>query len=425
MPVVGERGDGQAGGLADTARVLIISNGHGEDLNGSLIAAALQTLEPGLSLAALPIVGSGSAYQSRGIPLLHRGRPLPSGGMVYQGFNLWRDLAAGLLQQTLAQLAAAWRRGRHSQLVLSVGDHVPLAFALLTGRPTVVFLVSTSSHYEGRLRLSPFTRWFCRLRRTRAVLTRDAASARELQAGGLAKARFLGYPIMDVLEAGAPLPPPASPAGRPVSVPAPGGAASTLALLPGSRLPEAIDNLVLMLRLCEQLVEREPGRCWRFLAAVVPGTAGAQLARAVEPFGWRLEQRLLVGADGRSVVELRSDAFAPILHASQLVLGMAGTAVEQAVGLARPVVQLVGRGPQFSYAFAEAQSRLLGPTVWTVGSRPAGPAELAAAAALVLELLADPGLPGRCRQAALERVGPAGGSLRIAAALAAELPLDA
>jgi hypothetical protein len=62
--------------------------------------------------------------------------------------------------------------------------------------------------------------------------------------------------------------------------------------------------------------------------------------------------------------------------------------------------------------------------VWTVGSRPAGPAELAAAAALVLELLADPALPGRCRQAALERVGPAGGSLRIAAALCAELPPD-
>jgi uncharacterized protein (TIGR03492 family) len=402
----------QAGGLADTARVLIISNGHGEDLNGSLIAAALRTLEPRTTVAALPIVGSGSPYQSRGIPLLHRGRPLPSGGMVYQGFNLWRDLAAGLVQQTLAQLVTAWRRGRHCQLVLSVGDHVPLAFALLTGRPTVVFLVSTSSHYEGRLRLSPFTRWFCGLRRTRAVLTRDAASARELQAGGLAKARFLGYPIMDVLQPGDPLPPPLAPA------------ATILALLPGSRLPEAIDNLVLMLRLCEQLLQCDPGRCWRFLAAVVPGTGGEALARAVEPIGWRLEQGLLVSGDGRCQVELRSDAFAAILHASQLVLGMAGTAVEQAVGLARPVVQLVGRGPQFSYAFAEAQSRLLGPTVWTVGSRPAGPAELAAAAALVLELLADPALPGRCRQAALERVGPAGGSLRIAAALGAELPPD-
>lgn len=408
----------QADGLADPVRVLIISNGHGEDLNGSLIAAALRRRLPGLAVAALPIVGSGSAYQSRGIPLLHRGRALPSGGMVYQGFNLWRDLAAGLLQQTLAQLLVAWRRGRRCQLVLSVGDHVPLVFALLTGRPTLVFLVSTSSHYEGALRLSPFTRWFCRLRRTRAVITRDAASARELQALGLAKARFLGYPIMDVLAGEARLPPPPM-AARTDAPP------TVLALLPGSRLPEAIDNLVLMLRLCELLPQRDPGRAWRFLAAVVPGTLGPSLARAVEPWGWRLERDLLFSGDGGSVVELRSDAFAPILQASQLVLGMAGTAVEQAVGLARPVVQLVGRGPQFSYAFAEAQGRLLGPTVQTVGRGPAGAAELAAAAELVLQLLADPDLPERCRQAARERVGPAGGSQRIADAVLAELAATA
>lgn len=429
MPVVGEKRGRQAAERATPGGVLILSNGHGEDLNGSLIAAALRNLAPDLSLAALPIVGRGSAYQSRAIPLLHQGRALPSGGMVYQGFNLWRDLAAGWLQQTIAQLRAAWRQGRRYELVLCVGDHVPLAFALLTGRPTLVFLVSTSSHYEGRLRLSPFTLWYCRRRSTRAVFTRDLASALELQSRGLAKARFLGYPIMDALAETAPL----SATLKPTAVaPATDGcaaaaaaaaaqAAAVLALLPGSRLPEAIDNLVLMLRLCELLQGRQPQRSWRFLAAVVPGTVGADLARAVQPWGWRLEEGLLIAADGRCVVELRSDAFAAILLASQLVLGMAGTAVEQAVGLARPVVQLVGRGPQFSYAFAEAQERLLGPTVRTVGRRPAAAEELAAAAELVLELLSDPAVPERCRQAAQERVGPAGGSRRIAAALLAEL----
>ncbi len=425
MAVVGEKRGRQRAGRTTPGGVLILSNGHGEDLNGSLIAAALRSLAPELVLAALPIVGRGSAYQSRGIPLLHQGRALPSGGMVYQGLNLWRDLAAGWLQQTIAQLLAAWRQGRHYELVLCVGDHVPLAFALLTGRPTLVFLVSTSSHYEGRLRLSPFTRWYCRRRRTRAVFTRDLASALELQNRGLAKARFLGYPIMDALAETAPLPATLTAA---VVAPATGGsaaaaaeAAAVLALLPGSRLPEAIDNLVLMLRLCELLQGRQPQRSWRFLAAVVPGTVGADLEQAVQPWGWRLEDGLLIAADGRCVVELHSDAFAAILLASQLVLGMAGTAVEQAVGLARPVVQLVGRGPQFSYAFAEAQQRLLGPTVRTVGRRPAAAQELAAAAELVLELLSDPAVPERCRQAAQERVGPAGGSRRIAAALLAEL----
>ena len=93
---------------------------------------------------------------------------------------------------------------------------------------------------------------------------------------------------------------------------------------------------------------------------------------------------------------------------------MAGTAVEQAVGYGLPVVQLVGRGPQFSYAFAESQMRLLGPTVHTVGRRPAESSELEEAAGLILRLLADPALPERCARAAVERVGPAGGSRRIA-----------
>ena len=39
---------------------------------------------------------------------------------------------------------------------------------------------------------------------------------------------------------------------------------------------------------------------------------------------------------------------------------MAGTATEQAIGLAKPVIQIEGKGPQFTKPFAEAQRRLLG-----------------------------------------------------------------
>ncbi len=360
--------------------LLIISNGHGEDLNGSLISDAFVAQAPEATLAALPIVGGGGAYRRRGIPLLVQGRDLPSGGMVYQGWNLWKDLVSGWIPQTLAQIGAARRLGRHFRLVLSVGDHVPLLFAWLSGRPTVVFLVSTSSYYEGRLRLSRLTRWLCSRAAVRLVLTRDAFTARDLQAQGLSKARFAGYPIMDVLGAAADLPGP--------------DAAVPIALLPGSRFPEAQANLGLMLQLCQQLVQQDPERAWRFEAAVVPGTDDAALQRQLAELGWHSPaQGLLASGDGRVQVHLISDAFAQVLRRSRLVVGMAGTAVEQAVGLGKPVVQLVGRGPQFSYAFAEAQMRLLGEAVFTVGVEPAGPREMRAAAALILQLLADPDLP--------------------------------
>ena len=39
---------------------------------------------------------------------------------------------------------------------------------------------------------------------------------------------------------------------------------------------------------------------------------------------------------------------------------MAGTATEQFVGLGKPAIAIPGNGPQFTPAFAEAQSRLLG-----------------------------------------------------------------
>ena len=386
--------------------LLFISNGHGEDLNGSLICAALQTLAPQCGLAALPIVGGGGAYRRRGLPLLVQGRDLPSGGMVYQGWNLWKDLASGWIPQTLAQVRAARRRGSRFGLVLSVGDHVPLLFAWLTGRPTVVFLVSTSSYYEGRLRLSPLTRWLCNRPAVRQVLTRDAFTARDLQAQCLAKARFLGYPIMDALEG------PGGRDGQP-------GEAIPIALLPGSRLPEAQANLALMLQVCEHLAQIAPARPWLFEAAVVPGTNGPLLEQQLAGLGWSVGDDALCKRDLR--VSLRSDAFAAILRRSRLVLGMAGTAVEQAVGLGKPVVQLVGRGPQFSYAFAEAQMRLLGEAVFTVGQQPAGTREIQAAARLIVQLLADPDLPQLCHQCGLERVGAPGGSAAIAQALLDEL----
>ncbi|WP_216910368.1 lipid-A-disaccharide synthase-related protein [Synechococcus sp. CCY 0621] len=382
---------------------MLISNGHGEDLNGGLIADGLRQCAPGVELAALPIVGAGSAYARRALPLLFQGRTLPSGGMVYQGLNIWKDLAAGWLQQSVAQLWTAWRQGRHYDLVVSIGDHVPLIFALLTGRPTVVFLVSTSSFYEGRLRLSALTRWCCRRRRVRVVLTRDAFSARDLQAQGLAKALFRGYPIMD-------MPPP-----DPGQVARQEGT-RTLALVPGSRFPEALHNLVLMLRLCSQLGGLAGDGRWRFLVAVVESPHWRELEPLAASVGWQVDLAggALRSASARLEVRLLPGGLASILAASDLVVGMAGTAVEQAVGFGLPVVQLVGRGPQFSYAFAESQMRLLGPTVHTVGRRPAERGELQEAADLILRLLADADLPARCAEAALERVGPPGGSRRIA-----------
>ena len=81
----------------------------------------------------------------------------------------------------------------------------------------------------------------------------------------------------------------------------------------------------------------------------------------------------------------------------------------------------MGRGPQFADGFAEAQRRLLGPTVFCVGGEAGAPETLKRTAALTLELLErshrDQQLRRLCQDEALNRLGKAGGGSRMAASI--------
>jgi uncharacterized protein (TIGR03492 family) len=117
-----------------------------------------------------------------------------------------------------------------------------------------------------------------------------------------------------------------------------------------------------------------------------------------------------------------------VLQSSDLLLAMAGTAAEQAVGLGKPVLQLAGAGPQFTEGFAEAQRRLLGPAV-SCAPGPVGASTTLKAtaqmAAAQLDHLADPEAGPRWREemgkVALERLGEPGGTVRMVEALMAKL----
>jgi uncharacterized protein (TIGR03492 family) len=84
-----------------------------------------------------------------------------------------------------------------------------------------------------------------------------------------------------------------------------------------------------------------------------------------------------------------AEAFADILQQSSLVIGMTGIAVEQAVGLGKPVFAVPGDGPAFTYRFAEAQNRLLGDSVQVIGTQPANSHIIKKAALAVDRTLPD------------------------------------
>jgi uncharacterized protein (TIGR03492 family) len=399
-----------------TKRILFLSNGHGEDLNACEILKQLKSRYPRAEVAALPIVGAGNAYRSLGVPIIAPTRHLPSGGFVYMDkAKLLADVRAGLLNLVWQQLQAIRTYSHNCDLVFATGDVVVLLAAGITGRPYASFLVSSSAYYEGKLTLPLLASLLLRSPRCRQIFTRDRFTAELMQARGFNKTVFAGYPIMDVL----------TPTGKDLNlVPT----APTIALLPGSRLPEASHNLAILLDLAIEMQREFTTEPVQFRAAVVPsmmkiGVNGkTPLEEVATQQGWHCwSNGKLYHTQSNIAIICNCDAFADILHKCDLAIGMAGTAIEQAVGLGKPAIQIPGGGPQFTYRFAEAQMRLLGKSVQTVGKQPASPQTLIEAARLAKQTLADQAYLQECRQNGIERVGAPGGSAQIADRLAALL----
>lgn len=390
--------------------VLFISNGHGEDLNACEVLKALRDKYPEIEAIALPIVGEGKAYQRAGVEIVTQTKTLPSGGFGYMSLRKQiADFQSGLISLTWQQIRAARTCGKTCDFVFATGDIVPVIFAYLTGLPYAMFLVSSSGFYENRYTPPWLLAMMMRSRRCRQILTRDAYSAELLKKRGYQNVSFAGYPIMDVLE----------PTGKDLqlipNVPA-------IALLTGSRLPEAAENLILQLRLVLAIAQEFAPNPIQFRAALVPSLMQL-LPKLSFPTGWQYTDGKLYHQKSNISVLCFSDAFPDILQHCDLAIGMAGTAVEQMVGLGKPVIQIAGNGPQFSYRFAEAQQRLLGLSVQTIGKEPATPQILQEAAQSVKRTLSDRDYLERCQQNGIERIGAKGGSERLAEAIAQQLEL--
>ncbi len=402
------------------ARVLLLSNGHGEDLSGALVGAAL--MARGVAVEALPLVGHGNAYRQRGIALLGPTREFRTGGLGFTSFHgQLSELLGGQVAHVLACLLRLMRRRGRYQLVVAVGDLVAVLGAWLGGGRCAVYLVAYSSHYEGKLRLPWPCGWLLRRRRVSQVWSRDALTASDLSQQLRRPVGFLGNPFLDAAaEPGV--------AGSPALTAAVAMTAAprqlSMALLPGSRMPEAGANLELMLRLLALLPQalRQPGAL-QLRAVLVKALDAATVRQLAASHGWsaRAHNRL---ERGGLVLELTWSGVGAALTRADLVLAMAGTATEQAVGLGKPVLQLVGQGPQFTGGFAEAQRRLLGAGVHCASGEPGTATTLEATARLAGALLAEladpaagPELRGRLVRTAEERIGAPGGTERLATAI--------
>lgn len=200
----------------------------------------------------------------------------------------------------------------------------------------------------------------------RGIFVRDQYTADYLKTNFNLGVTYLGNPMMDGLEA----------KGLDLAIPA---QEWVVVLLPGSRTPEVYDNWINLI-VGVQVILRKLGEPVTFLAAIAPDIDLETLTNLLLQKGWIQTADLKFSLNlGR--LYLITNGFGDCLQRSHFGLAMAGTATEQLVGLGKPVITIVGRGPQFTRQFALDQSRLLGQSVIMVEN----PSQVSNALGLLLD----------------------------------------
>jgi len=383
--------------VTTTLKVLCLSNGHGEDVIAVQIIEALRQQTSEVEITAIPIVGDGTPYQQANIPIISPVKKMPSGGFIYMDHQqLWRDLRGGLISLTIAQLKAAQRW--QGELILAVGDIVPLLFAWWSSTDYAFVGTAKSEYYlqdeGGWLPTTtfwerfwgsvyfPWERCLMKHRRCRGVFPRDTLTTQRLQQYQI-PAFDCGNPMMDGLTPEVPIAE-ESETQRSLRV----------LLLPGSRSPEAENNWELILEAVETIMMQETK--WRlcFFGAIAGNLNLDPFCEILSQQGWQRnatdtpatpvqDQQGLEFYKGTMQLLLTQTAYHRCLLAADIAIAMAGTATEQFIGLGKPVITFPGKGPQYNSAFAEAQTRLLGPSVILVKK----PSQVGDA---LRELFADP-----------------------------------
>ena len=396
--------------------LLVLSNGHGEDLIALRVLEEIHRFRPGLPLEVLSLVGGGgvfsNAIQAGWLQRVGPNASLPSGGFSNQSLRgLLDDLCAGLPLLSWNQWRLVKRLAREGRQMLAVGDLLPLALAFSSGAP-FGFIGTPKSDYTWRsgpgraisdryhrLKGSEWDPWewaLMRSRRCRLVAVRDRLTARGLRQHAI-DALAPGNPMMDGL--------------RRDPVPAALCRCRRVLLLCGSRMPEALDNFR---RLLGSLTSMHTAVPLAVLVAVGSQPPLSDLERVLMDQGYRRSlppseslEAAACWVSGRRMILIGPGCFARWAGWAEAGLATAGTATEQLVGLGIPAVSLPGPGPQFQRGFAVRQSRLLGGAV-----RPCRhPSELAER---LTQLLRDEALRTRLGCIGRRRMGPAGGSAHLA-----------
>jgi len=334
-------------------RILVLSNGHGEDVSGCILARRLISI--GNRVEALPIVGLGEAYRKEKINIIGKTRKFNTGGLGYNSLKgRIYDLFNGQIYYFFKKIWIVFLIRKKYDYFLVVGDIVPIFFAWLSRKKYFTYLVAYSSHYEGKLNLPWPCKYFLKSPNSIRIYTRDLLTSIDLSNQLKKEVLFLGNPFIDKLLK---------------NNIKDSNNSFHIALLPGSRINELINNFELMLDIIQELANYKFFKKTKFNFALSSDLKMENVQNLLEMRNWQFEKILssnfkLLYSYKFIKVFFKWNSFEEILTESDFAISMSGTAAEQVVGMSKPVLQVEGKGPQFTKGFAEAQRRLLGQHVY-------------------------------------------------------------
>ncbi|MBR0151138.1 MAG: tetraacyldisaccharide 4'-kinase [Synergistaceae bacterium] len=346
-------------------RIIVASNGYGEDAIGSVLVRKLRREYPHAEISAFPLVGRGEAYSREGFPVKSAPSVTPSGGVVkYSLKDLWGDMRAGLMRHVRQQLKD-WRNISHSVLTpICTGDVYLLLHTLYgSGRRPLFMATAKTVYISGHWRTERiFIRSF-----TLRTWTRDEPTANQIGD----RAVYSGSPIMD-LSGNAEI-----------------SRGNVILLLPGSRRNAANDVKTLL-----GAVEIMHAHGWNEYRMVLAPTLefGAFFDSCMAE-GWTHDGASLT--KNGITIELSYKEVTESAGGVKILLGMGGTANQLCAGLGIPVIAPDNKGKR-------VQKKLLGDSeILTSGTS-------RAIAECALRVLNDPALYDFMSRAGRERMGFAG-----------------
>ena len=337
--------------MKEKSNLMILSNGHGEDLISSYLIKSLINKNEDINISVLPIVGKGNRFKNLPVEILGPRKVFPSGGVIRGNVkNLFNDIKSGLLNSTYKQIKAIRNKRDSVNLSIVIGDIYALLLTGLFSNSDIIFIPTAKSEYiDGHYKVEKYLM----KRYAMLVLPRDLKTTNDLINYGI-NAKFHGNLMMDCFEIN----------NIDFNL---NSESNKIGLLPGSR-EESYDNMLDFIKVIKELEKLKKEKN-EFLTPVVSDFSIKKFKDKLINHNWDIiEENIdndnimmkIISPSRLNTIYIINNGFGDVLDQAKLFIGMAGTANEQAVGMGKPVITFPSSGVQFSFEFASNQKRLLG-----------------------------------------------------------------